>query len=168
MRRSMCIVLLVLAVAGLAIAAPAGKTYSFYAIGVQPGVDTFFATVYKGMKAAEANFSVKLNYLGLASDEVNAAGLANKLVACRDRLDRAVVGRLEPIGHCLRSVPTASSHRPLRRERPIGADDLDVVNVLRAWQLRLGVRDREIARARGSVGAASLARHDRLPGAPRQ
>ena len=65
MRRSMFAVLLVIAVAVVATAAPAGKTYTFYAIGVQPGVDTFFATVYKGMMAAADSFPVKLNYLGL-------------------------------------------------------------------------------------------------------
>jgi simple sugar transport system substrate-binding protein len=60
---------------------------------VQPGVDTFFATVYNGMKAAAASFPVTLNYLGLQSDEVNAAGVANKLeVAIAAKPDGIIVG----------------------------------------------------------------------------
>jgi simple sugar transport system substrate-binding protein len=93
MRKSMCAVLLVIAVAVVATAAPAGKTYTFYAIGVQPGVDTFFATVYKGMMAAADSFPVKLNYLGLTGDEVNAAGMANKLeVAIAAKPDGIITG----------------------------------------------------------------------------
>jgi simple sugar transport system substrate-binding protein len=93
MRRSIFTALLAVTVAVAAIAAPAGKTYTYYAIGVQPGVDTFFATVYKGMKAAEASYPITLNYLGLQSDEVNAAGLANKLeVAIAAKPDGIITG----------------------------------------------------------------------------
>lgn len=93
MRRSMFAVLLVIAVAVGATAAPSGKTYTYYAIGVQPGVDTFFATVYKGMKAAEASFPITLNYLGLQGDEVSAAGVANKLeVAIAAKPDGIITG----------------------------------------------------------------------------
>jgi simple sugar transport system substrate-binding protein len=84
---------MILAIAMSASAAPAAKTYTIYAIGVQPGVDTFFATVYNGMKAAATSFPVTLNYLGLQGDEVNAAGVANKLeVAIAAKPDGIIVG----------------------------------------------------------------------------
>lgn len=93
MKRSLCAVFLAIAVCVVATAAPAGKTYTFYAIGVQPGVDTFFATVYNGMKAAETAFGIKLNYLGLQGDEVNATGMANKLeIAIAAKPDGIITG----------------------------------------------------------------------------
>jgi simple sugar transport system substrate-binding protein len=93
MRRIVFVMLLALSVAAMAGAAPSGRTITIYAIGVQPGVDTFFATVYKGMAAAAESFSVKLNYLGLQGDEVNAAGVANKLeVAIAAKPDGIITG----------------------------------------------------------------------------
>jgi simple sugar transport system substrate-binding protein len=93
MRKSICAVFLIVAVAVVATASPAGKTFTFYAIGVQPGVDTFFATVYKGMQTAADTFGVKLNYLGLLGSEVNATGMANKLeVAIAAKPDGIITG----------------------------------------------------------------------------
>jgi simple sugar transport system substrate-binding protein len=93
MKRSVLVAFMVIAVALGATAAPSGKTYTYYAIGVQPGVDTFFATVYKGMMAAAGNFPVTVNYLGLQSGEVNAAGVANKLeVAIAAKPDGIITG----------------------------------------------------------------------------
>lgn len=53
--------------------------YTFYAMGVQPGVDPFWATVYKGLKAAEEILPVKVIYPGMKDGEVNPTGIANKL-----------------------------------------------------------------------------------------
>lgn len=50
-----------------------------YAIGVDPGVDPFFATVLKGMKSAEELFPIKLNYIGLKGDELSPNSVAAKL-----------------------------------------------------------------------------------------
>jgi simple sugar transport system substrate-binding protein len=53
--------------------------YTFYAMGVDAGIDPFFATVLKGMKAAEADLPIKLNYVGLRGNEITAAGLGSRL-----------------------------------------------------------------------------------------
>lgn len=67
---------------GLALAgfAQSGDTkYTFYAVGVSPGVDPFFAMVLKGFEAAEEIFPVDVNYIGLSAGELNPTGLVNKL-----------------------------------------------------------------------------------------
>lgn len=57
--------------------------YTFYAVGVDPSVDPFFAMVLKGFNAAEALFPVDVVYVGLSAEEINPTGLVNKLEIAR-------------------------------------------------------------------------------------
>lgn len=67
--------------------------YTFYAMGVQPGVDPFWATVYKGIQAAEEVLPVKVNYQGMTEGEINPAGIANKMeTAVAARPDGIIAG----------------------------------------------------------------------------
>jgi len=53
--------------------------YTFYAVGVSPGVDPFFAMVLKGFEAAEEVFPVDVHYIGLSAGELNPTGLVTQL-----------------------------------------------------------------------------------------
>jgi simple sugar transport system substrate-binding protein len=64
---------------GAASAAKQSPKYTFYAVGVDPGIDPFWATVYKGLKSAELYFPVKIVYAGMRGDQLNATGIANIL-----------------------------------------------------------------------------------------
>ena len=63
----------------LGFAASSSPEYTFYAVGVSPGVDPFFAMVLNGFNAAAEVFPVKVVYIGLSADELNPTGLVNKL-----------------------------------------------------------------------------------------
>lgn len=59
--------------------ATAAPKYTFYAVGADPSVDQFFAVILKGFEAAEEVFPVKVVYLGMMPEEVNATGMVNLL-----------------------------------------------------------------------------------------
>ena len=77
------VLLLGLTMSMTSIAAPPQAKYTFYAMGVSPGVDPFWATVYEGIKAADDLFPVKVVYVGMKAEELNAAATANKLEIAR-------------------------------------------------------------------------------------
>lgn len=59
--------------------AAAQAKYTFYVIGVQPNVSPFWATVYKGVQAAEEVLPIDVQYLGMSADQINATGTVNLL-----------------------------------------------------------------------------------------
>ncbi len=101
------IVILVLSIAMVAVFSLAGckkaapteeaeesvEMLDIYAIGVDAGVDPFFATVLKGMQAAEKLFPIKLNYIGLKADEITPEAVAAKMEqAVAAKPDGIIVG----------------------------------------------------------------------------
>lgn len=64
-------------------AAPTAAKYTFYFMSVAPGVDPFFAVIYKGVEAAEAVFPVDVRYVGLMAEEISATSFVDKLETAR-------------------------------------------------------------------------------------
>lgn len=77
------VLLLGLAISMASAAAPPQAKYTFYFMSVAPGVDPFFAIIYKGVQAADDLFPVEVNYVGLTAEEISPTALVDKLEIAR-------------------------------------------------------------------------------------